>query len=61
MTFTLRSQTFCFFSHITIICHEISQFSVPTPSNLVRGDLYRLGCFVNFDIFMKVLENIKAR
>ena len=28
MTFTLRSQAFCFFVHITIMCHDISQFSV---------------------------------
>ena len=28
MTFTLRSQAFCFFIFITIICHEISHFSV---------------------------------
>ena len=28
MTFILRSQAFCFFIHITIVCHEISQFSV---------------------------------
>ena len=28
MTFTLRSQAFYFFIYITIICHEISQFSV---------------------------------
>ena len=28
MTFTLRSQAFCVFIHVTFICHEISQFSV---------------------------------
>ena len=27
MTFTETSQVFCFFIYITIICHEMSQFS----------------------------------
>ena len=36
MTFTLRSQAFCFFIHITIICHEIPQFIV-CPLVLCEG------------------------
>ena len=51
MTFTLSSQAFCFFIHITITYmswHSPVQ-CLPTPSSLVRGDLYRLRCLVFFN------------
>ena len=43
MTFTLRSQAFCFFIHIAIICHEISQFSV-CPQQVVLCEGISIAC-----------------
>ena len=48
MTFILRSQAFCFYIHITIICHEIPQFSV-CPHQVV---LYEGICFACDALFI---------
>ena len=43
MTFTLRSQAFCFFIHIIIICHDILQFRV-CPHQVVLCDGICIAC-----------------
>ena len=60
MTFTLRSQAFCFFIHITIICNEISQFSV-CPHQVVLCEGISIPCdallkFYNYKVMSKLRD-----
>ena len=50
MTFTLRSQAFCFFIRITIICHEISRYSV-CPHEVVLFEGNCIACEALFFFF----------
>ena len=70
MTFTFRSQAFCSFIHITIICHEISQFSVcPHQVVLCKGICIACDalfhsfvalCLLFMQLFLKILSGMAS-
>ena len=49
MTFTLRSQAFCFFIRISIICHEISKLSVDPHQVVLCEGFVMFLCLVSLE------------